>query len=244
MMPIALFWLIVGLLAGLALVGYVIAADRQRFLVRFDLKQWRHSYYQRALPNFLQALHDNYYRTPWPAQCNAVAAMYFRLRTRRLLKKHPAHLRRAFLQQHITLFALLEILRPFLNDFVLSEQQRIAGERLLDMEDTIDRDKLIGFLDAARLHRNQFFRSLSEVDRETLATIINRRMLPTLRTMHAIYQEHGYSLMPEFTQLRRWEEMTGVELAQELPALPSMRQEKRSTRRTARGKVDLQNPQY
>src|ERR1051325_1430661 len=152
MVPVALLWLAAGLLAGLGLVCYFIAADQQRFLARFDLTQWRDTYYRRALPNFLQALHDNYFRSPWPAQCNALAARFFRFRTGRLLKKHPRHLRRAFLQQHITLHALLHILRPFINDYILSEQLRIAGDRVLDMEDTADRDRIIAFLDAARLH--------------------------------------------------------------------------------------------
>src|SRR4051812_41451932 len=120
MVPSAVIWLILFLTAGLGVVVYLIAADRQRFLTRFELGLWRESYYLRALPNFLQALHDNHFATPWPAQCNAVAALVFRLQAGRLLKKQPKNLRQAFLQQHITLFALMDVLRPFLQDFVLS----------------------------------------------------------------------------------------------------------------------------
>ena len=73
-----------GLAGGLGMVTYLIAADRTRFLTRFDLSQWRPGYYLRALPNFLQALHDNHFASPWPAAHNAVATACFRLRARPL----------------------------------------------------------------------------------------------------------------------------------------------------------------
>ena len=73
------------------------------------------------------------------------------------------------------------------------------------------------------MHRAHFYRSLTEYDRQRLVQIIDRRLIPTLRRAHAIFQEHGYSLLPQFTELRRWDEMTGVELVQELPALPVLR---------------------
>jgi hypothetical protein len=222
---VVLFWVAAFITVGLGLVVYVIASDKRRFLTRFDVSQWREGYYLRALPNFLQALHDHHFRTPWPTKPNALATAYFRYRARPLLKKRSPALRRAFLQQHITLFALLEVLQPYLDDFILNEQQRIAGARILEMEDTLDRDRLLGFLESARGHRASFFRSLTDYDRKTLAQIIDRRLIPTLRRAHAIFQEHGYSLLSEFTQLRRWEEMTGVELVQELPVLPALRRQ-------------------
>ena len=54
--------------------------------------------------------------------------------------------------------------------------------------------------------------------------MVDRRFIPTLRTAHAIFQEHGYNLLPAFTQLRRWQELTGSELAQELPKVPVLRE--------------------
>ena len=202
---------------GLAFVVYLIAADRNRFLVRFDLSQWREKYYIRALPNFLQALHDHHFKSPFPAQTNAVSASYFRFRSRPLLARRPTNLRRAFLNQHITLFGLLATLKPFLRDFILNEQQRIIGNRVVEMEDTIDRDTLMAYLQYVREERRRFFATLPHMDRATLGAIIDRRFIPTLRTIHAIYQEHGYSLMPELSQLRQWEQMSGSELVQELP---------------------------
>ena len=71
----------------------------------------------RALPNFLQALDNNHFKTPWPRELNALSAAFFRFRTRSMLKMRPVFLRKAFLKQHIILFGLLEVLRPFLQDF-------------------------------------------------------------------------------------------------------------------------------
>ncbi len=120
------------------------------------------------------------------------------------MKKRSQTLRKAFLNQHITLYALLENLRPFIRDFVLNQQIRLVGERIVSMEDTIDRDRLIAFLEEARAERARFFATLTELDRTILAQIIDRKFMPTLKTVHAIFQEHGYTLLPELTQLRRW----------------------------------------
>jgi len=209
--------LIGGLGAGLAMVCYLIAADKRRFLVKFDLRQWREAYYLRALPNFLQALHDNHFQSAWPARRNAVSASFFKWRMRPLLRKRSTSLRRAFLQQHITLFGLLETLAPFLRDYFLNEEQRIIGERIVQMEDTLDRDRLIAYLETVRQERKQFYRTLTADDRTTLSMIAERRIIWKFRTAHAVFQEHGFSLLPELTRLRHWEEMTGVELVQELP---------------------------
>jgi len=114
------------------------------------------------------------------------------------------------------------LLRPYIQDFVLHEQQRIVGERVIEMEDTADRDRLISFIDTVRSYRDGFYKSLTEWDRHTLGEMIDRKMIPTLRRAHAIFQEHGYSLLEEFSLLRSWEQMTGPELAQELPALPAI----------------------
>jgi hypothetical protein len=218
-----LFFLFGGLAVGLAAVCYLIATDRQRFLARFELGQWRESFYLRALPNFLQAMYDHHLPTAWPSRRNAVAAALFRLRTRPLLRMKSPSLRRAMLQQHIILFALLETLRPYLRDFFLHQQQRIVGERILAMEDTIERDRLILYLEALRHERASFYASLTSQDRATLVAMAQRNIIAKLRTAHAIFQEHGYSLLPEFTELRRWEQMSGVELVQELPVATSRR---------------------
>ena len=202
---------------GLGFVIYVIAADRTRFLTRFDINQWREKYYIRALPNFLQALHDHHFKSPFPIQHNAVSTAFFRFRSRPLLSRRSTNLRGAFLNQHIVLFGLLATLKPFLRDFILNEQQRIIGERVVEMEDTIDRDTLMSYLQYVREERHRFFATLPAMDRATLSAIIDRRFIPTLRALHAIYQEHGYSLMPELSQLRQWEQMSGSELVQELP---------------------------
>ncbi len=78
----AVILLVAGLLFGMGLVCFIIAADRQRFLIRFELQQWRQAYYLRALPNFLQALHDHHFTVPWPTKKNAVSALFFRFRAR------------------------------------------------------------------------------------------------------------------------------------------------------------------
>lgn len=212
---------------GFLFVIYLIAADRQRFLTRFDVNQWREGYYLRALPNFLQALHDNHFRTAWPSRCNAVSAAFFQMRTWPMLGRGPRKLRKAFLQQHITLFGLLEILRPYIHDFILHERQRIVGNCCIDMEDTLDRERLINYLEELRAHRDNFKTSLTHYDRQIMVDMLERQIIPTLRRTHAMFQEHGFSLLTEFTELRRWQEMTGPELAQELPPLPPLPRERR-----------------
>jgi len=219
--------LLVGCLLGsLAVVLYVIAADEKRFLAGFDLSLWKENEYLRLLPNFLQALHDHHFGSAWPRRPNAVAAGFMRFRASAFLRKRPAAQRRAFLQQHTVLFGLIHSLAPFIQDFIWNEQQRIIGARVLQMEDTIERDRLISFLELLKAHRAKFFRGLTVFDRQTMGHIIDRKLMTNLRATHAIFQEHGYSLLDEFTQLRRWQEMSGTELVQELPKLPSLRGEK------------------
>ena len=218
-MGAASFWTLFFMLAGLAIVIYIIAADKKRFLVRFDLAQWQEKRYLQSLPNFLQVLHDNHFRTPWPVARNCVSVGFFRFRVG-LMRRRSSAIRRPFIEQHVLLFALLDIFKPFLQDFILNEQQRIVGMRVLEMEDTADRDRLMSFLEHTRAIRSQFFHSLTRPERNTLADMVERRFIPTLKIAHAIFQEHGYSLLPEFTQLREWGELSGTDLAQELPVLP------------------------
>jgi hypothetical protein len=208
------------LLLGLGFVIGVIAADKNRFLARIDLTQWREAYYLRSLPNFLGALYDNHFPSAWPVKCNALSAAFFRFRARPLLRQKTAELRQDFLRQHTVLFALRESLHPFLQDFILNEQEHIVGSRVANMEDTIDRDRLVAFLHNVKDYRRHFHETLTLDERQILLAMIERQFIPTLRAAHAIFQEHGYSLLPEFTQLRRWQEMSGTVLVQELPVLP------------------------
>ncbi|HUO09575.1 MAG TPA: hypothetical protein VM008_14795 [Phycisphaerae bacterium] len=203
--------------AGIALIVYLIAADRKRFLARFDLSSWRDHHYLRRLPNFLQSMHDNHFRSAWPRRHNAVSSFIFCNRARRLLRASSPASRHLFLRQHIALFALLELLKPYIDDFLLHERQRIVSARIVEMSDTVDRDRLAAYLDSIRLHRAKFYSSISIYDRKLIAAMVNRKFLPTLRIAHAVFQEHGFSLLPEFDTLRRWESLEGPDLAQELP---------------------------
>ncbi len=223
MAPLLLFGL---LFAGLLGALYLIAADKKRFLAGMYLARWKENDYLRALPNFLQALHDNHFESAWPRRPNAVSAGFLRFRANAFLSKKPAALRRAFLQQHTVLFGLLHALSPFIRDFIQNEQQRIIADRILQMEDTIERDRLIAFLESLKEHRQFFYRGLTSFDRQTMGEIIDRRLMTNLRAAHAIFQEHGFCLLEDFTQLRRWHEMSGTELVQELPKLPVLRRDK------------------
>ena len=212
---------------GLVVVVYVIAADKTRFLTRFDLQQWREGYYLRSLPNILQALHDNHFKTAWPVNCNALSAAFFRFRVGPLLKRKPRKLRRAFLQQHIILFGLREVLRPYIQDFMLNQQQRIVGSRIVEMEDTADRERLVEYLHNIGAIREAFHASLTSYDRHILVEMAERQFMATLRRAHAIFQEHGYTLLPELSELRDGQEMTGAELVQELPLVPMAKHRRR-----------------
>jgi hypothetical protein len=94
------------------------------------------------------------------------------------------------------------------------------------MEDTIERDRLLAFIDYLGQERASFHASRTPAERVTLELIDERSFIATLRASHAIFQEHGFSLLPAFTQLRCWEEMTGADLVLDLPAIPMNRRPK------------------
>jgi hypothetical protein len=203
--------------AAAVFIVWIVAADKKRFLAGVDLANWRDAFYLRLLPNFLASLHQHHFKSPWPSQCNAVASAWFRFRVGPVLQACPHFARRHFLHHHLTLFALLEKLRPFIDDFILQEKQRILSACLLDMGDTADRDRLSSYLDGIRAARAAFARCLTIYDRGTLAVIVNRRFIARLRLSHAIFQEHGYSLVPDLETLRQWESLNGLEIVQSLP---------------------------
>jgi hypothetical protein len=206
--------------AGMIVLFFLIAADRKRYLARFDLGSWRDTYYLRSLPNFLQALHDARFPHAWPGALNAVAAALFRFRTRPILRARPALARRNFLRHHLAFQALIEIHRPFVDDALLGETIRIVNQHLPSMEDTADRDRLVAFSQRATERRANFHKSLGNYDRALLAMLRRRRFFATLRMAHAIFQEHGFSLMPELSALRDSEHLSPAELVQELPHIP------------------------
>ena len=208
---------IAAMLAGALLIVWMVAADKKRFLAGFYLANWRDSYYLRILPNFLASLNERRFKTPWPAQCNAVACAWFRIRVGPVLRACPSFARRHFLHHHLTLFALLEQLRPFIDDFILQEKQRIISACLIDMGDTADRDRLSLYLDGIRAARAAFARSLTIYDRSMLSVIVSRRFIARLRLSHAIFQEHGYTLVPGLETLREWEALSGLEIVQSIP---------------------------
>jgi hypothetical protein len=199
------------------LVLWIVAADKKRFLAGFHLENWRDTYYLRILPNFLASLKDQHFKTPWPAQCNAVACAWFRVRVGPVLRACPSLARRHFLHHHLTLFALIEQLRPFIDDFILQEKQRIVSACLFEMGDTADRDRLSLYLDGIRAARAAFARSLTIYDRSMLSVIVSRRFIARLRLSHAIFQEHGYTLVPALETLREWEALNGMEIIRTLP---------------------------
>jgi hypothetical protein len=219
--------------AGMIVLFFIIAADKKRYLVRYDLAHWRDAYYLRALPNFLQALHDARFPHPWPGALNAVAASLFRFRARPILNARPALARRNFLRHHLAFQALIEIHRPFIDDALLGEHVRIVNLHLPSMEDTADRDRLAAFAQRAAEIRAAFHKSLGNYDRALLAQLRRRRFFAILRMAHAIFQEHGFSLMPELSALRDAERLAPAELVQELPPLPAA-PARRKPRRKAR----------
>jgi hypothetical protein len=236
------------LAAGVLLVVWVIASDRTRYLTRFDRGRWREPYYLTALPNFLQALHDYNLPQAWPARLNAVSAAYFAYRVRPILKAHPSMRREGFLRQHLNLYAQVHMLRPYINDALMGEELRILvgrvmemedsaerddvlmGEelrilvgRVMEMEDSAERDQLLAFITEMRDYRAAFQATLTKYDRAVIARIRSRGFVPLLAQVHTVCLEHGYTLLPEFDVLRRWQELSASELVRALPALPSVR---------------------
>ncbi len=231
-------WMIMGMQAGICialflglggfLVFWLIAADSKRYLVRFDLATWHEQEYLGALPNFLQALHDHNFNDPWPMHPNAVNGSYFAYRVRPILKIRPSLRQRNFVFHHLGLEAIIQNLNPYIKDAIMAEQMRLAVHQVIKMEDTADRDRLLEFIDAVRDYRAAFEESLTEYDRALLAEMKARHFMETLRSTHAIFQEHGFTLLPEFTMLRRWEDLTGAEIVQELPSIPRARGQRKS----------------
>jgi hypothetical protein len=217
--------------AGSAVIGYIIAADKKRYLARYDLAGWRDASYLRALPNFLQAVHDARRRSAWPGRLNAVAAAWFGFRMRGIVKARPALRRQRFLQNHLALQGLIEIHRPFIDDVLLAEHLRIVTLAVRAMEDTADRDRMLAFCERAKDQRAAFAESLCAYDRQVLAELRRRGFFATLRVAHAIFQEHGFSLMPELSALRRFETLAPAEMVQELPAVAKLRRRGRERRK-------------
>ncbi|HVX84676.1 MAG TPA: hypothetical protein VH253_07655 [Phycisphaerae bacterium] len=220
---------------GATVLVYIIAADKKRYLARYDLAGWRETSYLRSLPNFLQAVHDARFPLPWPGRLNAVAASLFRFRMRPILKARPALARRRFLQHHLAFQGLIEIHRPFIDDALLAEHLRIAAMALREMEDTADRDRLLAFCEQAKAQRAAFAESLCGYDRQLLAALRRRGFFATLRIAHAIFQEHGFSLMAELSALRRFETLAPAEMVQELPAVGKLPGRRRGRRKLETG---------
>ena len=120
----------------------------------------------------------------------------------------------------------------FIEDALLGEQLRLVYGHLREMADTAERDVLLTFAQRGAQRREAFQERLSGSDLARFETLQERRFFETLRRTHAIFQEHGFSLLPELSALREAEGLTGAELAQELPVLPPARR-----RRGARPKI-------
>jgi len=114
---------------------------------------------------------------------------------------------------------LISALRPFLDQSLLTEQQRLASARVIDMPDGDERNRLIHFISAAGAARMAFIRALSAADRKTLADLEDRRFFRTVQITHAIFREHGYNLLPELDALDAWQTMTDRELSEAVPAV-------------------------
>jgi len=210
--------LLLALLAGAALCVVLIAADPKRFFAQFSLYDWHPRQYQASLSNFLQVLHDAGLPV-WPRRLNAITATFFRLRVRRIIRRRPGLRRSGFLHDHLNLAALLKILKPFIDDQILASQTQMIAGRIPTMADTSDRDRLSNFLERAQCVRIAFQKQLTPVDRQIQDHLNTIHFLAMLQRFHAIFKEHGYSLLPQLDDLLRWETMEGSELVQELPEL-------------------------
>jgi hypothetical protein len=206
------------LLGGLGLSVYLIAADPKRFLSQFGLYDWKPGRYQSLLSNFLQATQD--LRLPaWPRRLNGVSAMWFSFRVRRIVRKGSSFGNSGFLRSHLNLAVLIRMLKPFIDDQILTAQVDLVILRLIDMRDTADRDRLQSFVERATEARRAFQHSLTTIDRQVQNHLRQVHFFPTLQRLHAIFREHGYCLLPQLDALRCWESLDGSELAQELPLL-------------------------
>ena len=99
MTPVAATGGILLLLLGLLAVVVFVAADKTRYLARFDFAHFNERVYLSMLPNFLQLVHDHGFTSPWPRRMDAVSAAYFRHQFRGVMKDRPGLARHDFLHQ-------------------------------------------------------------------------------------------------------------------------------------------------
>lgn len=215
---LVVFWVIVSFVVIAACLGLaIIASDTDRYLRKVDFGAWRDRQYLGMLPNFLQAAHEVGIREPWPSQVTTLHVTLFRWRCRGVLKAHPKLRRRQFLREHMHLRAMLEALEPFIQDAVLAEEARLAGRWIAQMHDSAERDRLLAFAIEARKARQVFAAGLSAKGKQLQDAMAERHFLQTLRMVHAIFREHGFVLLSVLDDLRRRDDMTGAELAHDLP---------------------------
>lgn len=212
--------------AALAAAGTIVMVKRHhaRFfpevlLSRFDLSQWRHRNYAGLLPNFLEGLYTRNVTTPWPIARNKIATVLFYFRTRSVLKSTPVQIRRQFHNCHIHLYSLLHMIKPFINDAIHGELQKIASSRVADMLDSLDRERLLQGLKRIAEIRTAFQNGLTAFDRALQEQLLERQIFRQLKSLHAIFSEHGYTLIPGLDEIHRWESLTGPEIARKIPAL-------------------------
>jgi len=210
---------IVACLLGIGGVGLLIAADRSRYLSQFDFSHWRQRYYLSMLPNFLEALHNARLASPWPKRLNGLSAAIFRLKLRIVLRRTPTLVRRRFLQAHLNLYALLQILKPYIEDALLGEQVHMASHKLVELQSPIDREQLNWYIRRAAEVRSAFDHSLTPLDRRLYQEIVTRNFVGTLKILHAVFREHGYVLFSAIDDLGRWEQLSAKDLVHDLPKL-------------------------
>lgn len=190
---------------GLAtlLVAWSIMRDRTRYLARFQ--PLRHpgvsAEYLAGLSNFLEKLHDRRTNSAWPRRHDALSVLMFCLRTR-AFSLGPSKPAARLIAEHLTLWAQLELLKPFIQQAILGERQRIAVSAILELPDTPERDRLMHFVNDIRQYRDGFARALSPSECRLYHELERTHYLLTLRKIHAVFDEHGYALGPRAVRRR------------------------------------------
>jgi hypothetical protein len=207
--------LLIVFVAVMAMV-LIVAFDRRRFLTQVDLRHWKNRLYLMLLPNFLQTLYSRNLRSPWPVRDDEISATFFVLRASRALPPVSRSVQRQFMRCHIHLFALMNRVGPFLQDALLGELQKLAKRQMANVVNSWDYERLSDGVIRIAVLRKSFQDRLDLVDKALAVQIQQTGVLRQLRQVHAIFSEHGYSLLPAFDALMRWEDMNGAELSSEM----------------------------
>ncbi len=167
----------------------------------------RETLYLRRLPELLATLRNAGFPSPWPNRGSPLSVLLFR---RKLLYtfRHSAPISGSLIQHHLSLWAFLRQNQTELGDAVFLLKHNRARRILAQSRISAQRDLALAFLNSARAQSRRI--------RLARPAIADARGLAPLKSLSALFSEHGYELDPRLTALLHLEAADDRSLLDEL----------------------------